>query len=525
MKKGLRLISLLVAVGLILTAVLTGCGSSSQSQTTASTDSKSASAVTTTAAAEPDKPDTSKKVELSMYLLGDPAKDYGTMLTELNNKITSDLNATLKINWIGWGDFDKKYPLVLASGEPIDLMYTANWAFFAQSAQKGAFKPLDELLPKLMPQTWQDEPKEAWKQATINGKIYCVPENYDELETSGFFVRGDLMKKYGISEIKTTADLDNYLISVAKNEKDIYPWMGTANDQSQMSIIGSVAGEGSMGSWVTVDTKTPLVYDRDASAIKIYNKVETPEMKAVYERMYNLAKQGVFSKSVLSNKVSGPDNFKNGKSALCVWNILQFNQMYMDLSKTHPEWDIQYVNALKYGSKAPYINNAVAVPTSSANPERALMLLEKLRNDETYFDLTTYGIQGKHFEKTTDNQIKPLDTAAFAPDGSCPWGWRNEKFYLDYAGSWPKLAETRNWYKSNIKVPQLTGFNYIDENLKTEIANINNLKLQYGVPLELGQIDPAKYLPEYIQKLKAAGIDKVIQEVQKQADAYLAGNK
>jgi len=42
--------------------------------------------------------------------------------------------------------------------------------------------------------------------------------NYDELSTMGYFVRGDLMKKYGISQIKTTADLDKYLIAVAKNE-------------------------------------------------------------------------------------------------------------------------------------------------------------------------------------------------------------------------------------------------------------------------------------------------------------------
>lgn len=521
MGKRFGLLNLLVVVTLLFTVVLSGCGSSNQSQTAATGNQTSNASTAGTSAPDSNKPDISKHVDLTMYLLGDKAKDYDAMLVELNKKIQTDLNATLKINWIGWGDYLTKYPLVLASGEPIDLIYTAYWSYFAQEATKGAFKPLDDLIPQYMPQTWQEEPKDAWKQATVNGKIYCVPENYDELSTYGNFVRGDLMKKYGITAIKTTADLDKYLVDVAKNEKGIAAWDGTATD---VNLSYGVNGDSPTSTWqyiINTDSPPPIAYDVDGSAVKLFDTVENPSMKVFYDRMYNLAQQGVFSRSVLSNKVSSIDNFANGKAAMCVNNLLQFNQTYLQLSKTHPDWDIQYINAYKYGSITEYTNNAMAIPTSAPNTERALMLLEKLRNDQTYFDFTTYGIPGKDFEITANNQIKSLDPDAFGPDSSCPWGWRNTKFYLDNDGSWPGLVEMRNWYESNIKQPQLTGFSLNDENVKTELSNINNLVIQYGAPLTYGQVDPAKYLPLYIQKLKEAGIDKVVQEAQTQADAYL----
>ncbi len=47
---------------------------------------------------------------------------------------------------IPWADWDTKYPLILTAGEKYDLIYAANWTQFANYANKGAFKELDDLL-------------------------------------------------------------------------------------------------------------------------------------------------------------------------------------------------------------------------------------------------------------------------------------------------------------------------------------------------------------------------------------------
>jgi putative aldouronate transport system substrate-binding protein len=58
------------------------------------------------------------------------------------------------------------------------------------------------------------------------------------------------------------------------------------------------------------------------------------------------------------------------------------------------------------------------------------------------------------------------------------------------------------------------------------MAAIGNVITQYGLPINLGMLpDVDKAVETYKQKLKEAGIDKVLTEVQKQADDYVKSQK
>src|SRR5665647_2126712 len=134
MKKSMKSIVIALAMLLVLTTVFSGC-------------SKKATST---------QVDTKKFVELKMYLIGTPAKDYDAVLAAFNEKAKKDLNCSLSVTWIGWGDFSTKYPLILASGEPIDLIYTSTWTNFYQNAQKGAFLALEDLAPKYAPASFAE---------------------------------------------------------------------------------------------------------------------------------------------------------------------------------------------------------------------------------------------------------------------------------------------------------------------------------------------------------------------------------
>ncbi len=58
----------------------------------------------------------------------------------------------------------------------------------------------------------------------------------------------------------------------------------------------------------------------------------------------------------------------------------------------------------------------------------------------------------------------------------------------------------------------------------TEFANVLSVVNQYMLPLSTGAVDPAEYLPEFISKLKSAGIDTIISAKQEQLDAWLSAN-
>lgn len=88
---------------LLLTTVLAGCGGNNNNSTQNAATNAPAGAATQAPSAESGKPDNSKEVKLSGYLLGEAPKGMPEVMEALNEKLKKDINATLEINYIGWG--------------------------------------------------------------------------------------------------------------------------------------------------------------------------------------------------------------------------------------------------------------------------------------------------------------------------------------------------------------------------------------------------------------------------------------
>lgn len=61
--------------------------------------------------------------------------------------------------------------------------------------------------------------------------------------------------------------------------------------------------------------------------------------------------------------------------------------------------------------------------------------------------------------------------------------------------------------------------------MKNEMTAVNNVLDQYRMGLETGTIDSEKTLPTLIAKLKDAGVGKIVDEKQKQLDAWANSKK
>ncbi len=72
---------------------------------------------------------------------------------------------------------------------------------------------------------------------------------------------------------------------------------------------------------------------------------------------------------------------------------------------------------------------------------------------------------------------------------------------------------------------KLKGFTLNTDNIKTELAQINTVIGEYKTTLDSGAApDPKGLYQEFVEKLKVAGDDKVIEEIKNQIDAWRAGN-
>ena len=169
--------------------------------------------------------DISKEVVLKAYLLPDQPTGAAAVYEELNKKLKADINCTVDLKFTGWTDWQNKYAMMLASGEPLDFIYSSNWANYAENASKSAFREIDmETVQKYMPKSYAAINKETWDDAKLNGKIYLIPSAHNFFSAWGMLYREDLRKKYGVPEIKTIVDIPVLLEAVKKNDPGMIPF-------------------------------------------------------------------------------------------------------------------------------------------------------------------------------------------------------------------------------------------------------------------------------------------------------------
>ncbi|MDG0811279.1 extracellular solute-binding protein [Cohnella rhizosphaerae] len=516
---------LVLLVTILFAVLLAGCGGSNNENGAASSAAASkqsaSAAVASDDAAQGDKADTSKPVTLKMVLISDGAPDAKLVYEEVNKKLQQDINATVDIEFIPFADWQKAYSLKFASGEDFDLIVTATWGQFADYARKGAFKALTpELMKTYAPRTLESSKQEVLDAGTVDGQLYALPMNYREISVYGYVVRGDLMKKYGIKAIDSLDDYESYLKAVAEDGSGLVPWEATSYDNwiiphMQLQELRDRYEMGTLG--VSVDLATNQIVDASAS---------DPQALALYKRMKTWNEKGYISKNSLVNKVSSKDSFVNGKSATFLTNLLDANATFQTVQAAHPDWDVRFypINTSNKVVANSYMANGMAINAKSKNPERALMLLDLFKNDAWYNQTTTYGLQGKHWDRSADGKLILLpDSPNYPPDGTCPWGWRDERYYLTSKDGLPNFDEVMKSQRDRVALTKLNDFQPDLDKIKTQQAALADVASQYQAPLTLGFAkDVDKAYDELLAKRKQAGFEKLQQELQAQIDRYVA---
>ena len=55
-----------------------------------------------------------------------------------------------------------------------------------------------------------------------------------------------------------------------------------------------------------------------------------------------------------------------------------------------------------------------------------------------------------------------------------------------------------------------------------EVTAVTNVRSKYYKALIVGAVDPDEYIPMYLEEMEAAGHQKIIDEIQRQLDEFLA---
>ncbi|MDR1948787.1 MAG: ABC transporter substrate-binding protein [Spirochaetaceae bacterium] len=460
--------------------------------------------------------DTSRRVEISLYVISDEPAKQSEIYDNLNKMLIEKLNCTLKINWIPWAEFTNKYSLLFSSGEVFDLAYAATWLNFAPLAQKGAFMELDELFPKYAPKNYARQSKTALQQATINGHIYAIPTLQATYSAYGPIYRAELALPYGWDgKMETMADYEKYLQIVKDNNPGIEP----IDIYSFGSEIDSLYIQND--DYFMFKGTDFLFFDPRLDHPRIIPLWEYEHVNDFLTMIDRWNKAGFYPKNALSDTDSA--KLRNGKSASRIHNP----DSWTGEVHNNPQWDIRYANFVGDISNLPFTQDALAVSNTSKNPERALALYDLITNDEEVWRAFFYGIEGKSYEiEVIDGQeyVKPINVDDYG--FSALWAARTNEFVLPTVGDPPELkqmkAEWDSRIKDGVRSQKFQSLQIDTTSVETEFAACIAAHHQYWWPLELGYVD-ASHLAEYKEKMEAAGIEKVRAVLQAQMDSYLAG--
>ena len=470
--------------------------------------------------------DTSKEVKLIMYLLGDRTADFDTVFAKINEKLQEKINATLEVKFMSWGEWEQKYPLVFASGEDFDIIYSADWAMYNSQASKQGFWEITlEALEAYAPLTAATMYPDAWEQAKVDGRVYMLPMNYKELTAYVFLVRGDLMAKYGIEEIASMDDMEKYLDAIAQNEPGMIP-IDVGSDFDARMIYDRFWEAATAGRLEKLNPMQLMGFTlSNEDTVRVFNETEDPAFLEAVAKLQDWKNRGFWSKSAIVNTQNNKESFAAGKGGAAIMNINTAKGEYTSIMHAHPEWDVRVVDA-QFGTPAivqSYLANGMCIFSRSKNPERALMALDLLRNNEELHDLFCYGIEGVHYTKLSDGKIELTDANANYPyDGNCNWGIRNDIYWKSVEGGIPNYNELYEGWIATAYAGKFSTFTFNNESVKNQVAAINEI---YNTDIKLLYLgftdDPAADIARIQEKLKAAGAEKVYEEMSRQAQAFM----
>lgn len=470
-----------------------------------------------------------KSVELVMYLLGDTQPDYDEMLAIVNEKLASDINATLTVNFTTWSGWDTKYNLLLSAGEDFDLIYAATWTNYQEYARKGAYLELNDLLPEYAPRTWESIPEDGWRQTMIDGSIYMVPMNALEFQTHGLLYRLDLAKKYGIGKIRDIDAMERFYRAIAENETGMLPLnAGPVGPGNNIGVLIRAEEHVRPYPWEeAADKQFRRYFDEDEWFFSL-DRFGTKS----FERSRSWYQAGFWPRNVLSSQMSARDNLKNGTSASAILNTPNANDDSKQIMAAHPEWELDWFNfehRFPVNNRRELIGNGMAINDNARNPVRSLQFLELVHNEFDYYMLMTNGIEGRHWALDSDGNlvlpegVNAADTG-FAWDAPCPWGWREEKFHLGGILQNPDtMPVIRDWWETwaeNAILNPYVDFAFDPTPVATELAALSNVHSTYHPALLWGVVDTEEAVAEYVEALEEAGLRIVEEELNRQWREY-----
>ncbi len=165
------------------------------------------------------------------------------------------------------------------------------------------------------------------------------------------------------------------------------------------------------------------------------------------------------------------------------------------------------------------LHGAMAVYSGSKKPERALMVYDYLRNNETCYRLMRYGIEGQQYQFDANGLIDKPNGYNSDRDSitlNFWWGRRDSMELNDASWAWDDYYKLVEEYERLAIDYPWAKYPFAMGEMADSLAKINKVCAKYLPEIAYGRYDcsPKEEVEKFRAELRMAGFTKVTEQIQ-----------
>jgi len=523
---------------LVLAFAFTGCGTTEPDVTVVTPGVAPATATPAPGAQAAPAPEVFVYPDLVHVALwapgGVPAQSEMDFVLEHLNAITiPEFNIEVNFRLFDVATYRDTMAPMIAAGEDICLINTfpAGAAHFNNLAAQGMLIPLDDLLPMYGQDILDIAVPERWEATTRDGQILAVPRFiHVASDMNVMFVR-EWFEETGYSpeDIRTMDDVDRVVRAFHANHPDLLAFSSDtrALDFAHPAGFGLMYGVyfDNLGNTSGVSTIVEFTADgqTDWRVVNRYTTQEFQSMRELFRRWYV---DGLVDRDAPLVVGRGFPLIANDRVFAAVSAADPMGQAIRNTQTIHPD---PIVITLKPGVEktGSILGQTYAIPVSASNPAASMRLLNAMYSDPRVANLMAFGVEGYHYIMNADGQMEfppgmTMADSPFHPNNSRLFP--NVTLMQTWAGTDPALvAQEPDLIRNAVRSP-LMGFSIDASGVVGDIlAQIDIIaRDEFNPFIMTGAASDAIYY-EFIDRLYDAGLETLIEEVQRQLDEWRVG--
>jgi putative aldouronate transport system substrate-binding protein len=477
--------------------------------------------------------------EFDWYIGNNPivSPDIPLVNDALNAYIGPKLNAKVNVHYWPSQDWETRMTVMVSSGQDLGIIGFGSQSkldYLIQS-QRGSFYPIEKLLDQYAPKTKALFNKGVWDAMTINGHVYGIPSLKDNCYIISFIYNEEMARKLGVDATKVpyTAGwykLENWLAEVKAKRDQILganieePLIWNSELEMPYNFALNTLLNDSFLAVTNIDGIMDIAGYDSKTVFNLYGTKEYRDFAHAQWRMVQ--------KNILAYDYTDKEQWQYTGN---VFGYVGWGYTYMPEHLFGDAFTTRMVEPARVWTDTQnYYSAGTAISAASKNPERAAMFLELVNTDPFVATMMRFGVEGQHYRKDAQGRMTFAGTRNENAAQRGYYYWYNApvgnltivQAPEDHAGPNGIMFTKMNQFNRDAKQPVYMGFSFDIQPVSNEIAACTSVVMEYRDTLRRGQAgseaEVDRLIDEFNAKLKANGLDRIIAEAQRQANAFLA---